>query len=566
MPKLTRQHWIMLGLFGLIVCFVWFFLGALVLGSFDPQPAPTIASASNITPAPSIQPTQVASATRARAPEPTLVLPSIGTPIPISPAPTVARIAVAPTASIQRVVVSQQLVASVLTNPPSEGGFVSPDRRHVAHLFRDSKGQFITVDGKKIKTYDKIECCQIVWSPDSQHLAFIASQANKVMVVVDGKEGKLYDQIFALKFSPDSQHLIYGARTGAKSSIVLDGQEGKPYDQIDRQIIFSPNSKRIAYTAFFSSTTGAKIRVVVDGKEGSLYEGIISDTLRFSPDSQHVAYAAAIPAQRSYLDLPGLHPLAFQFQPTSRAVAVVDGREGKSYDGIVVGSMVYSPNSQRLAYFAKQGQMWFTIIDGKEDPDVTCLVTGHPLVFSPNSQRVAYLACDRRFWFAVVDGKQGKHYDQLEAHGIFFSTDSRRYAYGAIESSKWIPVVDGKEGRRYDGLTFNNPFSPDGQRVGYVADRNQANWVVVDDAEFGPYDHIVRNEIGFSPDGRHAAYILHSDQSERVGIDGTEGLSTQMILGDSGSIVFDAADSLRYLAVLPNAQPPGIYLIQEKIK
>ena len=51
---------------------------------------------------------------------------------------------------------------------------------------------------------------------------------------------------------------------------------------------FSPDSQHVAYAA----QQGDKCFVVVDGKPGPAYDGIGESSLVFSPDSQHVAYAA----------------------------------------------------------------------------------------------------------------------------------------------------------------------------------------------------------------------------------------------------------------------------------
>jgi len=46
---------------------------------------------------------------------------------------------------------------------------------------------------------------------------------------------------------------------------------------------------------------------------------------------------------------------------------VINGEEGEKYDGIEIWSLIFSPDSQRIAYVAKKGENWFVVIDGKED-------------------------------------------------------------------------------------------------------------------------------------------------------------------------------------------------------
>ena len=62
---------------------------------------------------------------------------------------------------------------------------------------------------------------------------------------------------------------------------------------------------------------GDKPRIVVDGKEGKLYEGIAATSLVFSPDSQHFAYIA---------------------KRGNGVIAIVDDKESQSFDGIREGA------------------------------------------------------------------------------------------------------------------------------------------------------------------------------------------------------------------------------------
>jgi hypothetical protein len=65
---------------------------------------------------------------------------------------------------------------------------------------------------------------------------------------------------------------------------------------------------------------------------------------------------------------------------------VVDGKEGKEYDGIVKGTPVFSPDSKHLAYMARRGGKWFVVIDGEEGKEYDGFLLGSKLVFdSPKS-------------------------------------------------------------------------------------------------------------------------------------------------------------------------------------
>lgn len=81
----------------------------------------------------------------------------------------------------------------------------------------------------------------------------------------------------------------------------------------------------MAYVAW----SGSKRFVVVDGKEGKSYDG--TNGLVFSPDGKRVAYAA---------------------YSGSKMLVVVDSKEGKVYDGILKGSRIVFDSSDRFHYLA----------------------------------------------------------------------------------------------------------------------------------------------------------------------------------------------------------------------
>ncbi|MCS7188072.1 MAG: hypothetical protein RMK89_14145, partial [Armatimonadota bacterium] len=59
--------------------------------------------------------------------------------------------------------------------------------------------------------------------------------------------------------------------------------------------------------------------------------------------------------------------------------------EGKEYDGIGAGSLIFSPDSKRFAYVAVRGEKQFVVVDGVEGEEYDGFLRGSKLVFdSPN--------------------------------------------------------------------------------------------------------------------------------------------------------------------------------------
>jgi uncharacterized RDD family membrane protein YckC/Tol biopolymer transport system component len=265
---------------------------------------------------------------------------------------------------------------------------------------------------------------------------------------------------------------------------------------IQEHFTVSPDSRRVAYVA----QLGDKVFVVVDGKEGKPYDGIAEGTPIFSPDSRRVAYAA---------------------QLGDKQFVVVDGKEEKQYDGILEGGLIFSPDSQRVAYAAQVGDKWFVVVDGKEEKQYDGILEGTP-IFSPDSQRVAYAAFVGNKVFVIMDGKEEKPYDGIGAGSLLFSPDSQRVAYVAVAGDKWLVVVDGKEGKPYDGILEDGLiFSPDSQRVAYAAQVGDKWFVVMDGKEEKPYDVI--EDLIFSPDSQQVAYVARVGDRWFAVVDGKEG-------------------------------------------
>jgi hypothetical protein len=117
------------------------------------------------------------------------------------------------------------------------------------------------------------------------------------------------------------------------------------------------------------------------------------------------------------------------------------------FSSIIKASLSVSPNHRRVAYVAQAGKKLFVVVDGKEGKLYDGIGEPGP-IFSPDSQRVAYGAKVGDKWFVVVDGEEMEPYDSLES--LTFSPDSQQVAYGAKAGDKWFAVVDGKQQKPYD--------------------------------------------------------------------------------------------------------------------
>src|SRR5262249_6860474 len=213
----------------------------------------------------------------------------------------------------------------------------------------------------------------VVFSPDGKRFGYAKPVPGGTAAVIDGKVGRAYDGIQLIQFSPDSQHVVYvGNRT--LNFPVIDGQEMKGATMI-KGFVFSPIGGRYAYNA--NGSDG--YHIVVDGKESPRYYSAIDNTITFSPDGKHYAYAA-------YSNLMTVDVVV---DGTALQTGGIGQFSTRSTPRFNFPSIIYSPDSSRLA-FAKQTR----------DTPLTWLINGEEFargqtwefpMFSPTSKHFAVM-------------------------------------------------------------------------------------------------------------------------------------------------------------------------------
>jgi len=126
-------------------------------------------------------------------------------------------------------------------------------------------------------------------SQDELHIAWAQLKENgKVVVVTDGKvDSTEYDAIGFILFSPDGKRVAFTAEVDSKWFMVVDGKAVLDFDDISLSCItFSPDNKHLAYVAIDNNNLKC---FVLDGKEGTKYNGVNKPI--FSKDSKHIAYS-----------------------------------------------------------------------------------------------------------------------------------------------------------------------------------------------------------------------------------------------------------------------------------
>lgn len=230
----------------------------------------------------------------------------------------------------------------------------SPNGKHFAYraYTTDNASSIMVIDGVEGNRYGLIDSDPI-WSPDSNNVAYVATRAvydaahindDNQVVVVNGKESNPYYLVFPDPiFSPDGKQVAFGRyKNGTQGgvSVVLNGKEGPTYDHVS-DLTFSPDGTQLAYVA----ESGTNIIVVVNGEEKGRYNNNYSPlfgggyssgrpSILFSQDSKH---------------------LVFLGYGGGKYFVVLDGKQGKGYDGIYFTPDSFSADGKHFTYVAIQG-------------------------------------------------------------------------------------------------------------------------------------------------------------------------------------------------------------------
>jgi WD40 repeat protein len=366
----------------------------------------------------------------------------------------------------------------------------SPDGRTlcIQNCLPGKKYQMV-VNGKPGRVYDG--CGKMEFSANSSGWAYIALDGGRYLWVINGVEQKRYAGLYHVAFSADGKQFSYTAATDKHAVLFHAGkeikQEGLPF-----ALAISPDGKRVAHHV----GNGGKHTVMVDGVIGKPYDGILIDGMVFSPDSKRFAYTAKFRNRRfavldgkvSDVTYRGISVPAFSGDSQTMAYlawgnkgrvrSVINGVEGKLYKSAM--DPVFSLTGSTYAY-CSQGLDGIArvVVDGKEGPELNSY-TKSSLILSADGKRSAYLGAIRPNLYAYIDGKRYEDRSIGPRVGMVFSPDSKRIAFvGRSKSGHSVLVVDGKKMFAFNSIR-SPVFSPDSKRVACIAMSNDDHYVWVD--------------------------------------------------------------------------------------
>ena len=239
------------------------------------------------------------------------------------------------------------------------GAVFSPDSNRVMFAAMNNNKHCVTIDGKTGNGHDAVDA--LTFSPDSKRTAYAAKQGTKWLITLDGIEQKLCDGITDLAFSPDSSHFAYLAHRDEKGFLVMDGVEQGKYDGV-HLLTFSPDGKCVAFCA----NTGRKeVKLEEDDYEMRRMPGRITGKDMFGIPTFEKDKEEKFPNARGMKKMN---------EASGKLLVVVNDKRERQYD--TVANLVFGPDSKTYVYWALAEEGWIIVVNGAEGRKYDGLLSG----------------------------------------------------------------------------------------------------------------------------------------------------------------------------------------------
>jgi len=357
----------------------------------------------------------------------------------------------------------------------------SGDGKRVGFAAAKGNDWVVYLDGKPLGNYQSLGINSLTFDSTGNHFAFWGKQGGKWYLILDGKRLEPASDDLAhdwVVFSPDGQHVLWAVKQGAQELLLMDGKKVAT-GKTKKPIYSSDGTLWIA-----AITKGGRSFLLSNGKKGAVYHKIVGGPV-LSPDGKHVAFAAK----------SGEKVFVMRDNRKGPEFASISWLSGEwVFMGESPPVLRFSPDSQKLAYAAKRAEKKnFVIVDDNEYGPYETIVT---IKFSPDSKRFGFLvkkgkrnSKDEKY-AVVVDGEQSQWYDQ--AAFLVFSKDGKHYAYTAKTGERWMIVVDGSPlNTRYKDVN-SLLFGPRGNLIIAVTLHSGKSTVLVNGKAGREWDEVSR--------------------------------------------------------------------------
>jgi hypothetical protein len=326
---------------------------------------------------------------------------------------------------------------------------------------------------KKLGPVPATAAAKLVVSADGLRMAFVDRRDAGLVVVCDGKDGPPWDEVKNLAFSENGQVLGYAARKDRLWCVVVGGRAGPPHAVVQGPAL-SWDGRQVAYYGSGSDSSGA---VYVNGAqvghrraEGKLPPAVSRNgRVAFVARATGTYERATEPVKEE-----GTRPGTWGYSDMTdrRLYMVCDRSRGRLYNDL--RRPVFSPDGQHLAYAALLQGQWFIVCDGDHVAGPHEQVSDP--VWSAKSQKAVYAAKSGVQWGVVCGGRGYGPHESVDM--ITASNDGRHVAYAARSGTQWLLVCDGKSGPVFDGIDWIGFSGDDRHLACAVKQRNEQLVVV----------------------------------------------------------------------------------------
>lgn len=358
----------------------------------------------------------------------------------------------------------------------------SSDGSRAGFLARSDGMIRVYVDGKAGTPHTDVGKPGLMFSPSGRRTAYFAGPEGEVVFVLDGtpQPGLVFTGVAtqSIAISKDETHISYVARTAEGWIVVNDGKVSPPFERVGHNRVSEVGST-FAYVAKRPGGWYAYI----DGAASGPYAAL--GAIYLSANGKRHGYLVGVDAEAKV------------------AYAVIDGQRGPTYNcGLVPDTITFSPDGERVAYFANRDGKFYANVDGVEQGPYDGIAEGP--TFSADGKHLIYAAQMGTTWTVVRDGKPGARHTNLGPESIRLSADGTKLVYAASDNGRWRVITEGKPGPTFPALLASGPyFTADGSTVLYAASTGAGAGasaiIIAGGRQFGPYKEI--GPLVMSPTG-----------------------------------------------------------------
>ena len=184
---------------------------------------------------------------------------------------------------------------------------------------------------------------------------------------------------------------------------------------------------------------------VVDGKPSGDYADIGLDPPVFSADSRYLAYVVHRGSKLAVVldghEMPLFVDIASANEFLRSGNTAYLGRDqALNAEAVKHVGLVFSPDGQRLAYYAWTGEDEMAVVVNDKPGPVFHKIGMASISFSPDSKHLTYIGERAGIWYVVVDDRLSEGFDAIGWGSLHFAGDGPEVTFRAQRRGTWRAI------------------------------------------------------------------------------------------------------------------------------